>query len=320
MALRPANLCAAERSGDTDALPEVLVTGEQPGPGMWRVSKGNHDLWILATFAPLPKKMIWRSRAVEMRISSSQVVITPPEFAPNIGLFRGITLIPALLHARGSPDGKTLEEELPHDLYIRWLALRVKYLDHSDEKVRPILAAFDLYADALTQVGLTPDDDEVWDVVKQTANAHHVPIEHVNIKVPLDDPKSAIRSLDQIPRSAEIACLEKTIKRLETDLQPMVRRANLWSLGDIDGLRAMPIPSQRATCQNAFLAVPQLQAQFSQIDTSMNSAWLIAAENALAGNVSSFSVLRIDELLRPDGLLAMLRAKGYAVEEPQTEK
>jgi hypothetical protein len=311
---------AAEQPGNTAPLPEVLVTGERPGPGMWRVSKGNHDLWILATLVPLPKKMVWRSRAVEMRISSSQVVITPPQFAPDIGLFRGITLIPSLLHARHSPDGKTLEEELPHDLYIRWLALRVKYLDHSDEKMRPMLAAFDLYSHALDEVGLTSDDDEVWDVVKQTANAHHVPIEHINIKVPVDDPKSAIRGLAQIPRNAEIACLEKTMERLETDLQPMVRRANLWSLGDIDGLRAMPTPDHWVACQDAFLAVPQLQTQFSRVDASMDSVWLLAAENALASNVSSFSVLGIDDLLQPDGLLAKLRAKGYVVEEPQTEK
>jgi hypothetical protein len=33
---------------DQAVVEEVLVTGERPGPGMWRVSKGNHDLWVLA--------------------------------------------------------------------------------------------------------------------------------------------------------------------------------------------------------------------------------------------------------------------------------
>jgi hypothetical protein len=320
MAFGRTNLLAVEQPGNSDALAEVLVTGERPGPGMWRVSKGDHDLWILATLVPLPKKMIWRSQAVEMRIASSQVVMTPPQFTPDIGFFRGITLLPSLLRARHSPDGKTLEEALPHDLYIRWLALRVKYLGHGDEKMRPMLSAFDLYSHALDQVGLTIDDDEVWDVVKKTANAHHVPIEHIDIKVPINNPKSAIRGLEQIPRDAEIACLAKTMERLETDLQPMVRRANLWSLGDIDGLRAMSFPDEGAACADAFLAVPQLKSQFSQVDASVDSAWLLAADNALANNVSSFAVLAIAELLAPDGLLAKLRAKGYVVEEPQTER
>lgn len=122
----------------------------------------------------------------------------------------------------------------------------------------------------------------------------------------------------QIPREAEIACLENTMKRLETDLQPMIRRADLWSLGDIEGLRAMTIPDRDADCQGAFLAVPQLQNLASQADASTDNAWLAAADNALAHDVSSFAVLDIAELLQPNGLLAKLRDEGYAVEEPRT--
>ena len=59
-------------------LDEVLVTGERPGPGMWRIAKNGHDLWILATLRPLPKDMTWRSLAVEQRIASSQSVLSPP--------------------------------------------------------------------------------------------------------------------------------------------------------------------------------------------------------------------------------------------------
>lgn len=35
-------------------LDEVLVTGEQPGPGLWRVSANGNELWILGTLDPLP--------------------------------------------------------------------------------------------------------------------------------------------------------------------------------------------------------------------------------------------------------------------------
>lgn len=30
-----------------EELEIVLVTGEQPGPALWKVSSGSHDLWIL---------------------------------------------------------------------------------------------------------------------------------------------------------------------------------------------------------------------------------------------------------------------------------
>jgi hypothetical protein len=38
---------SAEESPAPATLEEVLVTGERPGPGMWRVSKDGHDLWTL---------------------------------------------------------------------------------------------------------------------------------------------------------------------------------------------------------------------------------------------------------------------------------
>ena len=48
-----------------ELLEEVLVTGEQPGPAMWKVKRGDHTLWIVGTLTPLPSKMTWRSQQVE---------------------------------------------------------------------------------------------------------------------------------------------------------------------------------------------------------------------------------------------------------------
>jgi uncharacterized protein YbaP (TraB family) len=298
-------------------LEEMLVTGERPGPGMWRISKADHDLWILATLEPLPKKMTWRSAAVESRIAASQVVLSPPEVTADIGFFRGLTLVPSLLRAKKSPDGQTLEQILPHDLYIRWLALRVKYLGRSgDEQLRPMLAALDLYLHALDASGLT-SDDSVWKVVEENSRQHRVRIEPVVATLKLKDPKASIRDLDQIPRDAEIACLRKTMERIETDLPGMRQRANLWSLGDVAGLRALPFPDERIECLDAFFSVPELRDQLQTTRTQLEIAWLAAAGAALDRHQSSFAVLPLNELVSPDGYLARLRTAGYAVEEPR---
>jgi uncharacterized protein YbaP (TraB family) len=298
-------------------LAEVLVTGERPGPGMWRVSKGGHDLWILATLQPLPKNMIWRSELVEQRIASSQVVIAPPRVDADIGFFRGLTLIPSLLRARKSPDGKTLEQLLPHDLYIRWLALRVKYLGSGDdEHKRPMLAALDLYLHALDQAGLM-SNETVWDTIEKTAHKDRVPLQSVILNLKVDDAKGAIHDLNKIPQDAEIACFAKTLERLETDLQPMRQRANFWSLGDIDGLRSLPYPDEEVACLNAFLAVPEFRDHYESARTQIQDLWLSTADAALDKNASSFAVLPITVFLKEDGLLDRLRAKGYAVQDPK---
>ena len=62
-----------------DAPPEdlevVLVTGEQPGPGLWKVSSGDHVLWILGEVAPQPGKVKWRSKRFEALLDQSQEVL-----------------------------------------------------------------------------------------------------------------------------------------------------------------------------------------------------------------------------------------------------
>ncbi len=301
----------------TATLDEVLVSGERPGPGMWRISKADHELWILATLKPLPKNMNWRSQSVEARIAQSQVVLAPPRVEPHVGFFRGLTLLPSVLHARHAPDGRTLEQVLPHDLYVRWLALRVKYLGGgSDEHIRPMLAAFDIYTHALERSGLTLDDG-VWRAVERTADRDHVRVRAVTVDLPIADPKGVIRELGEIPLDAEIECLRTTIERLETDLQPMRQRANLWSVGDLDGLRALTYPDQRIACLDALYSVPRLRDQAIQAEGELMQAWLAAAERALADNRSSFAVLPMRQFLQPDGWLARLRAKGYSIEEPR---
>jgi len=297
-------------------LEEILVMGEQPGPAMWRVGKGDHALWILATLEPLPKGMVWHSKSVDERIAASQLVLSPPELSAHVGFFRSMTLVPSLLHARHAPDGQTLEQSLPHDLYIRWLALRVKYLGTADdEKLRPMLAAANLYRRAIDQVGLT-HNSHVWQRIEATARAKHVPVQPVSVEVPIDNPKQYVRDLSAIPSAGEIDCLRSTVALLETQLPVMRMRANSWSTGDIEKLRGLLRPDAAETCAGAVLVVPSFQAEYTKVNGQLQSVWLGIAEKAIAANLSTVAVLPLAELVKPDGWLALFRARGYEITEP----
>jgi len=307
---------AQEPAAAEPRLEEILVVGEQPGPAMWRVAKGDHSLWILATLEPLPKEMVWHSKSVDERIAASQLVLSPPELSAHVGFFRSMTLVPSLLRARHAPNGETLEQTLPHDLYMRWLALRVKYLGHGDdEKLRPLLAANDLYQRAINQVGLT-HDSHVWQRIEATARAKRVPVQPVNLEVPIDNPKQYVRDLSAIPSAGEVDCLRSTIGLVETQLPAMRTRANLWSTGDIERLSALLRPDAVETCASAVLVVPSFQEEYTKLSTQLQVAWLAAAEQAIAANVSTVAVLSMQELVKPDGWLARFRAKGYEIIEP----
>src|ERR1700723_964152 len=67
---------APNSSDGSSILGEVDVVGEQPGPGLWKVSKGDHVLWLLGTLDHLPRRMTWRSSEVEAALSQSQELLT----------------------------------------------------------------------------------------------------------------------------------------------------------------------------------------------------------------------------------------------------
>src|SRR5215831_2532541 len=39
----------SEESPERTGPEEILVTGEQPGPGLWKIVKGDHAIWVLGT-------------------------------------------------------------------------------------------------------------------------------------------------------------------------------------------------------------------------------------------------------------------------------
>lgn len=303
-------------STDT-VLDAVLVTGEQPGPGLWRVSKGDHDLWILGSLDPIPKKMSWRAKETEEVIARSQAVLAPPAAELNVGFFKGLTLVPSLLRARKNSDKEKLVDVLPPDLYARWSTLKQKYIgrDQGVEKFRPMFAAHELFMHALDKSGLATRD-VVWEQVKKIAKKDKVEITPITVKVELEDPKGTIKQFEQTPREADIRCLRTTIERLETDLQGTRQRANLWASGDVPGLRAITYPDQIEACIDAATTVPELRKRADALRAQVRAAWVSAAVAALEKNKSTFAVLPIARIAKSDGWLTELREKGYEIEEP----
>jgi uncharacterized protein YbaP (TraB family) len=178
-----------------------------------------------------------------------------------------------------------------------------------------MLAAADLYRHAIDQVGLT-HNSHVWQRIEATARAKHVPVQPVSLEVPIDNAKQYVRDLSSIPSAGEINCLRSTVELLETQLPTLRRRANLWSTGDIETLRGLFRPNAAETCASAVLLVASFQEEYAKVNGQIQSAWLSAAEKAIAANSSTVAVLSMVELVKPDGWLALFRARGYEITEP----
>ena len=51
-----------------EAIEEVTISGERAGPGLWKIRKGDHTLYLFGTISRPPKKGATESNAMEQRV------------------------------------------------------------------------------------------------------------------------------------------------------------------------------------------------------------------------------------------------------------
>lgn len=297
----------------------ILIVGQRPGPGLWKVSKGEHVLWLFGTYSPLPKKMVWRAQEVEAILATSQEFLQAPSGSASVGFFRGLTLLPYAIGIQNNPDGATLREVLPPDVYARWLPLKKKYLgdDEGIERQRPLFAAETLFGKGLQQAGLSKGR-EVTDAILAIVKRNKIKSTASRVELPIDDPVKMIKDFKKASID-DVACFSATLDRLETDIDAMRVRANAWAKGDLDGILKLSFADRDEACGTAMRTSSFAQAQpaFVAMKPRMQAAWLASAEKALAANATSFGVLKLQDILDPQGMVAALQAKGYAVDKPE---
>jgi hypothetical protein len=313
----------------TPPVEELLVVGEQPGPGMWKVSKGDNTLWVIATHTPVPQNMKWRAKGIRETVAGAQEVLSTPSISvstKNMGFLQTLSLLPMLpmaMEGRKNPDGARLKDLIPAETYARWLVLRDKYIfenntdDESQdiERWRPIFAALELYRQAIKKNGMVTSSP-VWKTVEDEAKRNKIKITSVVFEAPLGNARGAIRDLNK-SRLEDIDCFTKTIDRIEAELGVMRKRANAWARGDIDVLRGLPWQDQREACTNAIQNASFAQKLgMTNVAAKIETAWIEQAEKSLATNAVTVAVLSLNDVVSKTGFLAKLRAKGYTVVEP----
>ena len=306
----------------TVQLETIAVTGTQPGPGLWKVSKGEHVLWILGTSSPLPRDIQWRSQELEARIAEAQEVLTATEIRlqTDAGILGTLALLPSLIGVRNNPNHASLSDVVPADLYARWVPLKRKYigLGNRVEKWRPIFAAMELYGAALDKNRLT-GTDYVRKTVVNVAKRAHVPVTTPKFELVIDRPRDAIREF-KIDAVDDTACFRTMLERIDTDLSSMTARANAWATGDIAALRNLPQSDGMAICAAAVSESRIARERgITDLPERVAQAWLDAASAALERNSSTVAVLPMRQLLATDGMLSRLKALGCTIEAPDDD-
>jgi len=318
VALFLSGIAAANDAGTRAAVPEddesglevVLVTGEQPGPGLWKVSSGNHVMWILGEVSPFPRKVKWKSKKFDKLLRNSQELLL--DFS---GYWReNENEIAAYERAEKLPEGIALKDVISQDLHVRVENTAKVFGASSLEKLRPFSATNRLVSSAMNSLDL--DRFSARFAAEALGHKRHVKITYfATPEIPFEE------RLKNWQQDANAVCLQRLVAAIEDRGTGVKRLANAWSIGDIDALRrlvpAFSFSRDGFRADDCAAAMHGGEQQSRDYKISRTQGWLDQAERALRENRSTMAVVLMSEIFAPDGYLAGLRDKGYEIVEPE---
>ena len=109
---------------------------------------------------------------------------------------------------------------------------------------------------------------------------------------------------DGMPMDQQDRMLAETLKELDTEINNVNKLGDAWKAGDAPAVERLVLPD-----------LQQDPAIYKRLLVDRNHNWLPKLEALFARRGHAFVVVGAAHLLGPDGLLALLKGKGYAVEQ-----
>lgn len=283
-------------------IESVTVHGV-PGPAVWRLTRGESEVWILGTVGLLPRGMEWNKDSIAGLLEGARTVLLPPR--ADVGL---VDIGWFLLWHGGElslPRGQVLEDTLPPELRARFIAARTAVGRDGDYRTDiPIRAAVRLGQDFLKKAEL--EYREPRRTVEGQASRLRIPIKPV-IRFDVMD---AVRDLLKLTQAQQQVCLAQAVEDVNWGFDHAARAARAWAVGDLANVKANYSESRLFGC---VIAAVERVGDINARNTAETVAALDAALNQPGKTVA---LVAMGPLLRKYGVLARLKAKGVTIEAP----
>lgn len=288
-----------------DWAPEtIVVDAHRHGPLFWRVSRGDAEVWILATVGPMPEELPWDHSELGALLDGAKRVLLLPR--AEIGLLEGTWFLLTQRSTMDLPNDAHLEDVIDASLKTRFVAAREKLHRDADryEDFLPAWAGFRLYGDFIHDTDLTVDEPA--DTLKQLARTKDIPVAPIATYQALP----IVKDVGDMPPDASRACLRSALDDIAAEDAHQVLAAKAWAVGDLAGMtRNYSEPTIFACLQR----IPRFSAVWSQSVTDTDKAVMTALDEG----GKTVMVTSLGTLLRKGGLLDRLRAHGVTVESPE---
>lgn len=265
-------------------------------PPVWWVDKGETRVYFFGSAHALTPAAAWRSEALDEALTDAELILF--EIAP--GAAQSPETLALFADLGANPPGTTLSAQLsPEDAArLRRVAQNLGLPMERLEAMRPWAAAQAIALTSALAQGVRP----AWGVEAVLARDLGG-----RPALGLETPEQQLQVFAGLSPEREGRLLTLTLTQLESDRDRILEAEAAWSRGDSAAIAAMS--------REAFLALDQ--AFYEAMITDRNRVFAEAAISRLSGaDQDVLIIVGAAHLSGPDGVIAMLRARGYEVQGP----
>jgi uncharacterized protein len=270
-------------------------------PALWevRAPTGDAKLYLFGTFHLLPKSLTWQTRAFGKTFKSAKSVVFELDQAEMLNpanqqllLRRGMLL-----------EGETLAQIVGPELYAKVAAAgqKIGVPALALQRMRPWMASVLLAVQSAKAAGFEPGAG-VETVLQSMAATAKMPSSGLETMVEQID---ALAALDA---DGAKQMLEETASELVNADKVFKEMLDAWVSGDSTKLEVAFL--------NDMQAFPKA---YDALLKQRNLRWLPKLEALLANRKPVFVAVGAGHLIGPDGVVALLRAKGYRIHQVQPQ-
>lgn len=292
----PITVGPAQVSPDDWNTTEVTVVGKFPGPALWRVKRGESEVYIVGGVPVMLRHFDWDRGRIGRILDKANVLLVGPK-------------------ARGGPIALAEWTMVGHsgDMYAQLppaMATRFKALATAngiDPKTyvhdTPVVAVMKLRTTVYDKHGLSTTDPEKMLVFM--ARDRKTPMKPIASYAASD----LISKVGAMPKDARVQCVNDTLNEIDFALVHAEAATHAWATADLVNAKANSPNSATLACLEGASSTRGL------LDNGTNDA-IKAVNFALSQPGKSVITFPLAILLRPNGVLDQLRAEGADVSVP----
>jgi hypothetical protein len=288
-----------------DSVESVTVTADAKGPAIWRLTRGQGEVWILGTIGPMPEDLAWNRDSLQRLVAGARQLLLPP--APDVGMVDAAWFY--LWHGDllRQPGGRTLQQTLPPALAARFAqaaTLAGKTTADYDGDAA-LVAAMRLQRDFLSSRDLTRREPR--ETVERLARRARVPVRRMGEF----DLMPTVRAVLALPQDRQQPCLAQAVDDTFRQARDAVAAADAWADGAVEQVKAHYAETKLLECVTA------ISPQAAGVNALSVSLIVKGLDQALNEGGKSAAVISIGPLLRQGGVLEQLAAKNVTISHPE---